>query len=86
MLLLSFMKDQATDNDSKPKIINIFSFKEKFNTLLKKIKYTRIKEIINNGINFDVIKTTKYLYFFEMNKYLIPRYEFRERIEDICSG
>ena len=38
------------------------------------------KDKINKGINFDVIKTTIDLYFFELNKYLIPIYEFKARI------
>ena len=86
MSLLSFIKDQATANETKPKIINIFSFRVKFKATLKKIKYKITKKIINKGINFDVIKTMKDLYFVELNKYLIPIYEFRERIEDICRG
>ena len=58
----------------------------KFRELLKKIKLTITKAIINKGINFDVIKTNKDLYLFELNKYLIPIYEFKDNIEDICRG
>ena len=44
------------------------------------------KEMIKKGINFDVIKTAVDLYFFELNKNLIPIYEFKDSIEDICRG
>ena len=77
------MKDQAKASDTNPNIINIFSFTVKFNECLKKIKYMRIKEVVNKGINFDETKTKIYLYFFELNKYLMPTYAFNESIEDI---
>tara|TARA_Y100000991_G_C21721072_1_gene242121 strand:+ start:76 stop:339 length:264 start_codon:yes stop_codon:yes gene_type:complete len=85
-LLLIFIKDQDIANDINPKIINIFSLRVKFKALLKKIKYIKIKEIINIGTNFDVTKTMKDLYFVELNKYLIPIYEFKESIDDIWRG
>ena len=72
--------------DIRPKIMHIFSFVVKFKAFLKKIKYVITKEIMSKGINFDVIKTTTDLYFFELNKYLMPMYEFNDRIEDICKG
>ena len=78
-----FIKDQDIANDINPKIIKIFSFKVKFKELLKKSKYTITKEIIIKGINFDVIKIMLDLYLFELNKYLMPMYEFKEKIEDI---
>ena len=84
--ILYLIKDQAKENDIRPKIINIFSFGVKLKLLLKKIKYVITKEIISKGINFDVIKTTIDLYLFEQNKYLIPTYAFKDRIEDICRG
>ena len=80
------MKDQAKHNDTNHKIINIFSLTVKFNAFLKKIKYMRIKEVINKGINLDVINTKIYLYFFELNKYFMPTNAFKESIEDICRG
>ena len=40
----------------------------------------------NKGINLEVIKTTIGWNFFELNKYLIPTYEFKDKIEDICKG
>ena len=85
-LLLYLIKDQAKANDIRPKIINIFSFGVKFKILLKKIKYVITKEIINKGMNFDVKKITKDLYLFELNKYWIPIYEFKDKIDDICRG
>ena len=86
MVMLYLIKDQAIAKDINPKIINVFSFRVKFKFFLKKIKYEITNEIVNKGINFDVIKTTKDLYFFEPNKQLIPMYEFKDRIEDICKG
>ena len=80
------MKDHAIANKINPEIINKFSFKVKFRSILKKIKYVKTKEMTNNGINLDVIKTNIDLYLFEESKYLIPPYEFKERIEDICRG
>ena len=40
--------------------------------------------MINKGINFDTTKTNIDLYLFELNKYLIPTYEFKDSIDDIC--
>ena len=54
-LLLLFIKDKDNANDINHKIINIFSFRVKFKSLLKKIKYTKTKEKISIGINFDTI-------------------------------
>ena len=85
-LILIFKKDQDVAKDINPKVINVFSLKVKFKALLKKIKYIKIKEIINIGTNFDVTKTMKDLYFVELNKYLIPIYEFKESIDDIWRG
>ena len=82
-MLLYFIKDQAILKEHIPKIINIFSFAVKFNEFLKKITYMRIKEVVNKGINFEVTRTKIYLYFFELNKYLMPTYAFNESIEDI---
>ena len=81
-----FISYLVTYFDNRPKIINIFSFWVKFKILLKKIKYIITIEIISKGIIFDVIKTTKDLYLFEVNKYLIPIYAFKDSIEDICRG
>ena len=86
MLLQYFIKDQAKANDINPKMTNIFSFVVKLKELLKKLKYVITKEMINKGINFDVIKTTIYLNSFELNKYLIPINEFKDNIEEICRG
>ena len=86
MLLLYFIKDHAIENEINPKKINKFSFVVKLRALLKNIKYAIRKVIINEGINFDVIKINIDLYLFELNKYLIPIYEFKDKIEDICSG
>ena len=85
-LFFSFINDQAIANDINPKIINTFSFVFKLSTLLKKIKNVITKEMINKGINFDVTKTNIDLYLFEVNKCLIPIYEFKDRIDDICRG
>ena len=85
-LLVFFIKVQAIANDINPKKINKFSFVVKFKTLLKKIKYVITKVIIDKGINFDVKKIIMDLYLFELNKYLIPMYEFKDSIEDICRG
>jgi len=41
---------------------------------------------INKGINFEVVKIKKDFNFFELNKYLIPRYEFNDIIDEICNG
>ena len=73
-------------NDINPKTIEIFSFKLKFTVLLKKTKYAKTKQMINRGINFEVIKITLDLYLFELSKYLIPIYAFKDSIEDICRG
>ena len=86
MLLLYFIKDHAIENEINPKKINTFSFVVKFRALLKNIKYAIRKVMINKGMNFDVIKTTIDLYLFELNKYLIPIYEFKDKIEEICRG
>ena len=85
-LLFSLIKDQVNEKDNNPKIINVLSLRVKFRLLLKKIKLVITKVIINKGIIFDVIKTTKDLYLFEVNKYLIPIYAFKDSIEDICRG
>ena len=81
-----FKKDQANAKNINPKIINVFSFKFRFTELLKKIKYVKTREKISKGINLDVIKTERDLYFLELNKYLIPIYEFKDKIEEICRG
>ena len=80
------MKVQAIEKNINPEIINIFSFKLKFKELLKNIKYVKTKKNIKKGTNLDVIKIKIYLYFFVLNKYLIPLYEFKDNIEEICKG
>ena len=43
------------------------------------MRYEKTIKNINVGIIFDVINNTKDLNFFELNKYLIPIKEFKER-------
>ena len=45
-----------------------------------------VRANINNGIIFEVKNIKISLYFLELNKYFIPLYVFRARIEDICRG
>ena len=46
----------------------------------------KVRANINNGIIFEVINKKICLYLLELNKYFIPKYEFNEKIDEICRG
>ena len=72
MLLLSFIKDQATANETNPKIINIFSLVEKFNAFLKKIIFYKILFAwINNWIFSILTMGLLYKFLFRREYYLL---------------
>ena len=44
----------------------------------------KVRENMKNGIIFEVVNMKNRLYLKELNKYFIPTYVFKEKIDEIC--